>query len=378
LREDADRDGHTIEWNFAESRWTLDPGDTNHIDDDYNGYCDDLVGFDFSDDTCGVDYGFDPQPCNYPVGCWRDHGDKTAGTAAAVTNNYISPEEAEWICLGGDQNSVAGTTWFSKIMIARMWDDWDAINAIDYARNNGAKIISMSWGWYYDNPQLQVKLDEAWNAGLLLIASAGEYTGEVPQYPASYANVIAVAATDSNDVKDSNSPYGTWVDICAPGSNKSPSWGWRRPYCYGNWGGTSTSAPFVAGVAALVWSCRPTATNAEVRAALEDHADNICGIPGNYNYCYPINKLGHGRINALEAVKVFRPIPPPPGDCNVDLVVDLGDVVYLISYIYQGGPPPDPICVGDVNDNGMVSLGDIVYLITYIYRGGPPPLDGCD
>jgi subtilisin family serine protease len=261
-------------------------------------------------------------------------------------------------------------------MIARfLGNDEHAIRAIHYGRNKGAKIISMSWGSSGDYPPLHAALDSAWNEGILLIASAGNYTGEVPQYPASYPNVIAVAATNSNDVKEGYSAYGTWVDICAPGSNKSPDRDnkfWQY-YCYENWGGTSASAPFVAGVAALVWTCNPTATNAEVRAALEDYADNIDAYNPGYE-----GLLGHGRVNAWNAVKVFRPIPPPPGDCNVDLVVDLGDVVYLINYIYQGGPPPDPMCVGDVTDDGRIGLGDLVYLISYVYKGGPPPLDGCD
>ena len=63
----------------------------------------------------------------------------------------------------------------------------------------------------------------------------------------------------------------------------------------------------------------------------------------------------------------------PTGDCNEDGVVDVGDVVYLIAYLYRGGPAPDPIGVGDVNCDGIVDLGDVVYLISYLYRGGPPP-----
>lgn len=53
-------------------------------------------------------------------------------------------------------------------------------------------------------------------------------------------------------------------------------------------------------------------------------------------------------------------------------------VVYLVSYIYKGGPPPDPPCVGDVNDDGIIDVRDEVYLVNYLYSGGPAPLDGCD
>ncbi|UCG12125.1 MAG: dockerin type I repeat-containing protein, partial [Deltaproteobacteria bacterium] len=61
------------------------------------------------------------------------------------------------------------------------------------------------------------------------------------------------------------------------------------------------------------------------------------------------------------------------GDANRDETIDLGDVVYLISYLYKNGPPPDPAVAGDVNGDGIVNLGDVVYLITYLYKGGLPP-----
>ncbi|MGB2769551.1 MAG: dockerin type I repeat-containing protein, partial [Candidatus Zixiibacteriota bacterium] len=63
------------------------------------------------------------------------------------------------------------------------------------------------------------------------------------------------------------------------------------------------------------------------------------------------------------------------GDANGDGLVDVGDVVYLINYLYKGGPPPDPLAAGDVNCDGIVDLGDVVYLVNYLFRGGPPP--GC-
>jgi hypothetical protein len=381
LGEDSDGDGHTIEWNVAQNRWILDPGDLNGLDNDFNGYCDDLVGFDFRDDPCelGNGYGYDPQATNELFG-WRDHGDKSAGTAAAVTDNRISTAEATWICWS-DTNSVAGTSWFSKIMIARFgYPDYllyaQAIQAMNYARNNGARIISMSWSDTVDNSVFHAVLDSAYNEGILLIASAGSDSFVPYKYPAAYPNVIAVAGTDNNDVKAPYSNWGTWVDICAPWSNKAPGRGsyWSY-YCYqDSFAGTSASAPFVAGVAAMVWSCNLSATNVQVKNAILSTADNIYNIPGNYPY---IGKLGSGRVNSLNAVKVFRPVAPPPGDCNSNIVVEGGDVVYLISYLYQYGPLPDPFCVGNVNGDGVIGVGDVTYLISYLYKGGPPPQDGC-
>jgi hypothetical protein len=64
------------------------------------------------------------------------------------------------------------------------------------------------------------------------------------------------------------------------------------------------------------------------------------------------------------------------GDANGDEIVDIGDVVYLVAYLYRNGPPPDLPASGDVNRDGIVDVGDIVYLIGYLYRGGSPPCAG--
>jgi subtilisin family serine protease len=378
--EDADNDGHTIEWNSAEHKWVLDLGDFDGYDADHNGYPDDLVGWDF----WNIDN--DPQPTHAALG-WDDHGDKTAGTAAAVTDNRISSDEANWVCWY-DTGTVAGTSWFSKIMIARIYYanpllDIHAIQAIHYARNKGARIISMSWGSSVDDAALHAALDSAYDEGILLVASAGNDSSEAFHYPAVYSSVIAVAGTDSNDVKAAHSNWGTWVDICAPWSNIAPdrddppNWSY---YCYDDdFSGTSASAPFVAGVAALVWACDTFATNVEVRNALESTADSICGLPGNQGqpWCAPFNKLGHGRVNALEAVKVFRPIPFPPGDCTHNWVIELDDAVYILNYLFQDGPHADPVCIADTNADGIVNLGDALVILDYLFRGGPPPQDGC-
>jgi hypothetical protein len=64
------------------------------------------------------------------------------------------------------------------------------------------------------------------------------------------------------------------------------------------------------------------------------------------------------------------------GDTNGDGMIDLGDVLYLISYLYKGGPAPDPLEAGDCNRDGVIDLGDLLYLIAYLYKGGPPPCSG--
>jgi hypothetical protein len=61
------------------------------------------------------------------------------------------------------------------------------------------------------------------------------------------------------------------------------------------------------------------------------------------------------------------------GDANGDRIINIGDVVYLVTYLYKGGPPPDPLWTGDANSDGIVNIGDVVYLVSYLYKGGPPP-----
>lgn len=76
----------------------------------------------------------------------------------------------------------------------------------------------------------------------------------------------------------------------------------------------------------------------------------------------------------------YNPNPPTyiPGDCNNDGVVNAADVVFLINYMFKGGPAPTPVCIGNVNDDGVVNSADIVYLINYLFKSGPAPHNGCD
>lgn len=75
-----------------------------------------------------------------------------------------------------------------------------------------------------------------------------------------------------------------------------------------------------------------------------------------------------------------NPDPPTyiPGDANNSGGVEVGDIVFLISYLYKNGPAPAPVCIGDVNDDGVVNVGDVCYLVTFLFKGGPAPLNGCD
>jgi len=175
----------------------------NSIDDDSNGFIDDIRGWDFWNDDN------DPMDLN-------NHGTHVSGTIAAVGNN---------------NQGVAGVNWAAKIMAVRFLNSGgsgtlgDAILSINYAVQNGAKIINASWGSSSYSQSLYDAILAAKNAGVLFIAAAGNSgrnTDVTPHYPSSYSldNIISVAATDQGDFLTSWSNYGVnSVDVGAPGKN---------------------------------------------------------------------------------------------------------------------------------------------------------------
>jgi subtilisin family serine protease len=176
----------------------------NGVDDDANGYIDDINGWDFVDDD------YDPIDSN-------NHGTHVAGTIAAVGNN---------------NTGITGVSWSARIMVLRFLDAFgsgsvaDAIEAIDYAIDKGAKVINASYGSYTYSAAERDAIVRARNAGILFVAAAGNDNWNndsgTKHYPSSYdlANIIAVAATDQSDSRAYFSNYGaTSVDVAAPGTS---------------------------------------------------------------------------------------------------------------------------------------------------------------
>ncbi len=300
LGEDADGDGHTIE--LVGDRWELDPGDTNHIDDDLNGYLDDLIGWDFVD--VPLYWVADDQPADGEDGRDEDrdpddfggHGTHTSGSAAAVTNNGIG---------------VAAINWNATIMPVRVgylakvgggliaW----GYKGILYAVENGADVISLSWGSGIYSKVGQDVINYAWEQDVIIVAAAGNGSTSDQHYPAAYDHVYAVAATEStNDNLAGWSNFGDWVGICAPGSailSTTPN------DTYSFYSGTSMSTPIVAGAAALLWAKYPSATNHEILLKLSAGADSIDGSNPS-----KIGQLGAGRLNVHQALLTTGTMPP--------------------------------------------------------------------
>jgi subtilisin family serine protease len=190
------------------------------VDDDGNGYIDDKYGYDFAynDGDPTDDYGH--------------HGTMCAGIVGAEGNNGLD---------------LAGVCWKIRIMALKFipddgdGDEGDAAEAVYYAVANGADVTSNSYGGEEDSPVFEEALNYAHSQGVVMVASAGNENTSSARYPAAYANMIAVAATDYDDNKTDYSNYGSWVDIAAP-SGFGMSWIWVLKSGGGTGGGSGTSS----------------------------------------------------------------------------------------------------------------------------------------
>ncbi len=300
--------------------WTnVDETPDNGIDDDGNGYIDDVYGWDFANDDNDPqdDYG---------------HGSHVGGIIAAATDNGVG---------------IAGVAFNSRIMAVKVGDGTtgtarysDIAYSLMYAADNGAKVINLSLGGYAYSSFLGGAVNYAWDAGCVLVGAVGNNNLSDPFYPAAYDNVIGVSGTDQNDAKASWSNYGAQVAVAAPGSSIYSTY-WSSGSTYAHMSGTSMSAPHVAGLAALLFSQDGGRTNATVRSLIEETADDL-GDAGWDQY------YGYGRINAYRALgTVSAVIEPATGGSlsadNGDLTLDFppGSVTNSTTVTYTPNASPN-------------------------------------
>ena len=260
---------------------------SNGIDDDNNGYVDDINGWDFANN--------DHDPSDD-----QGHGTNVTGIIGANANN---------------SQGYSGVDWNCKLMIGKVLGEnnqgyyswW--IDAIYYAVDNGAKIINMSLGGSSFSNAMKEAIDYAYTNGVTVVASMMNYNNDTTYYPAGYQKTIAVGATNAKDERSSpfswsstsGSNYGNHIDVVAPGSyifglnHQSDT-----NYNY-YWGGTSQAAPLVAGLSSLLLAQNSTRTPDDIRNIIRSTAEDQVGrssedIAGFDHY------HGYGRINAYQAL----------------------------------------------------------------------------
>jgi hypothetical protein len=267
---------------LAANMWR-NPGEIpgNGVDDDGNGYVDDIYGIDA--------YNGDSDPMDD-----HNHGTHVSGTIGAV---------------GGNGIGVVGVNWRVTIMALKFLGSSGsgstsgAIECINYAvimasRGVNIRVLSNSWGGGGYSAALRDAIQTAANAGILFVAAAGNDAANndaTPHYPSSYdvANVIAVASTDRYDQRSSFSSYGlSSVDVAAPGSSVLST---TRNNQYAIFSGTSMATPHVSGIAALILASNPTMSYQALRKLILFSSDSVSSLSGLV--------LTGGRVNANNALR---------------------------------------------------------------------------
>lgn len=294
-----------IKYNYA------DP--PNGIDDDGNGYIDDLKGWDF--------FYNDGDPQIYNDG--SDHGSHVSGCASQVTDNGVHG---------------SGIGFKTMLRISKHAPDYASNSiynsdaGIVYHYQNNAKIINCSFGSSTPSSYTQLVINNAWANGTIVCASAGNGDANGvgqnwARYPASYDNVVSVAASTSSDIKTTFSNFHTTVDVIAPGQGILST---LYNNTYASYDGTSMSTPITSGTVALIKGKYPTWTPQQIVDRLKLGVDSIYNLNPSY-----IGLLGTGRVNAFKCLSdlpIARLVSFAANDSlygNNDKVYDINEVIAL-------------------------------------------------
>jgi subtilisin family serine protease len=280
---------------IAANLW-VNPGEIagNGIDDDGNGFIDDVNGWNFRDDT-------------NDVGDQWPHGMHVNGIIGAVGNNT---------------HDVAGINWKCQLAQGRIFNavdgTWEAgAAATTYAADNGAVCTNNSWGDTVQGPQVFVDaMLYADGLDVLQVAAAGNQGDTNQFWPAAYAEFTSVAATNSSDTLAWFSSHGDWIDMAAPGESIFNLWVGDSE---ASLSGTSMASPHVAGAGALLRSLNPQLTNHEARVTLRLFSDDL-GTSG-YDTDFGFGRLDiHKAFDAAHAISLSTRSPTRPG--SVDVTMD--------------------------------------------------------
>ncbi len=344
----------------------------NSLDDDGNGYIDDVSGWSFTANG--------PNPT---VSSSDEHGTSVAGVAAGKGNNNLG---------------VVGSAFNAKILPVQIFNggsfvgDAGAASAIYYAAGrtanglgtwNAAQILNNSWG----GGSASTAITEAFTwastngrggLGVASFISSGNGYASTVSYPANLSatlsGVMAVGSTNQRDLRSEYSNYGTALDFVTPSNDIN------SPYTVGitttdrtgtlgynvddytnntvanGFGGTSSASPLAAGVGALLLAAEPTLTAAELRATLRSTAIKVGGVvydANGFNLEY-----GYGRLDAFAALSTLsmRPVSSVPAHKSVVTVPPSTVGGYQINFNYPFDPSPANIDISKVSVNGITPI----------------------
>lgn len=264
----------------------------NNVDDDGNGYVDDINGYDVADN--------DNNPT--PPSSSFSHGTHVAGITGATTNNNTGIAS---IGFGIRVMGVKATKNSGSALSIT-----DGYAGITYAAAAGAHVINLSWGGSSYSATAQSVINGAYNAGAICVAAAGNNGDIEPHYPAAYDHVISVGNTTNTDAKSSTSSYGGWVDVSAPGTSIYSTYPFNT---YQTISGTSMASPLVAGLVGLMLSHNSNLNMTDVENCLYSTCDPVTGSNSQW--------MGAGRINAFKAMNCVT--STKTANPNVDFYADV-------------------------------------------------------
>lgn len=279
---------------LASNMWR-NPNETfNGLDDDSNGYIDDVFGIDT--------YNNDGNPMDD-----QNHGTHCSGSIGGVGNNSVG---------------VVGVAWKVRIMALKFLSasgngtDSDAIACIDYARLQGAKVLSCSWGGGAGGTTLSQAIDRARSSGIIVVCAAGNDATNNdlrPMYPASFPqdNIVSVASISRFNSLSFFSNYGaSSVDLAAPGESIYSTIA-SSPSAYASYSGTSMATPHVAGSISLIIAQYSNEPYTSILNRLYSSTDTVSSLQG---------KVRYGRLNIAKALNAsVSPSPEPdPTPVNPD------------------------------------------------------------
>ncbi len=259
----------------------------NGIDDDGNGYIDDIWGWDFTDaiELANIASGDYLDQDNNPEDEYN-HGTHVAGIVGATANNR---EGISGICWNVSILSIRAGFKTADGLSGILQDD-DAASGIIYAAEMGADVINLSWGDNVYSAIIADACEYAYNCGSIVVVSAGNTASSGLMYPARLAHTISVGAVDGQGDRFWQSSYGEFLDVMAPGVNVMSCFDIEEPY-YEQMSGTSMSAPYISGAIALLLAHEPDINFEEIRSRLAYSAFDL-GETGKDSY------YGYGLLDA--------------------------------------------------------------------------------